>query len=545
MSVLSRAVPTTGPLLRITNLSVDLLAHGSTIEAVRDVSLDIHRGEIVALVGESGSGKSVTAAAVLQLLPKGATVRGSIEFEGRDLVRLGSGDIRSVRGSEIAMVFQDPMTSLNPVYTIGQHLEQALRAHGARETGVRERSIELLESVGMPQPAERLKAYPHQLSGGQRQRAMIAMSLAGSPKLLIADEPTTALDVTVQAGILDLLDRLAAERNMAVLLITHDMGVVARMAHRVAVVRNGVNVESGTSGAVFSHPEDPYTRELLQAVPRIGVDSRHSTSQASSPVLEVRDLFVTYRTGPLKRVAAVSNASLLIHARETVAIVGESGSGKSSLGKALVGLAPVSSGAVLIGGAKIANSAKAGSRGRAASAVAFVFQDPSSSLNPRATIGQSITAPLRWHRVVSGRAEIRRRGEELLERVRLPREWYDRYPHQLSGGQRQRVGIARALVLKPRLLIADEPTSALDVSVQSTVLQLIEDLQEDFGFGCLFISHDLAVVDRLADRIIVMRDGAIVEQGETGHLLADPQQEYTKKLIAAVPVPDPSHYGRG
>ena len=534
-----------GPLLRIRNLTVDLRAHGEVVHAVRDVSLDVDRGEIVALVGESGSGKSVTASAVLQLLPEGATVGGSVLFDGRELTALGPGGIRSVRGSEIAMVFQDPMTSLNPVYTIGEHLHQALCAHGRIEGDVRERSVELLDSVGMPRAAERLRAYPHELSGGQRQRAMIAMALAGSPRLLIADEPTTALDVTVQAGILDLLDRLVRERDMALLLITHDMGVVARMAHRVTVVRDGVNVESDTAGALFARPRDAYTRELLDAVPRIGAFSRPAAAAARSRVLEAEGVTVVYRTGPLKRVSAVSDASLLVHERETVAIVGESGSGKSSLGKAIVGLAPIASGRVVIDGTPLRNGAKAGGRARAATSVAIVFQDPSSSLNPRATIGQSITAPLRWHGVAKARAELRRRGEEMLERVRLPREWLDRYPHQLSGGQRQRVGIARALILRPKLLIADEPTSALDVSVQATVLDLLEDLQEEFGFGCLFISHDLAVVGRLADRVVVMRNGEIVEQGETSLLLTDPEVEYTKRLISAVPVPDPAFYARG
>lgn len=446
------------------------------------------------------------------------------------------------------MVFQDPMTALNPVYTIGQHLAQALSAHTRFGADVTARSVELLEHVQMPQARQRLSSYPHELSGGQRQRAHIAMALAGSPKLLIADEPTTALDVTVQAGILNLLDQLVAQRHMALLLITHDMGVVARMAHRVTVVRDGAVVESGVTQDVFRHPQSKYAQELLAAVPRIGYHVHpvdHSAVQSRAVVLDARDLTVTYRTGPLHRVAAVNAASLSVRDQETLAIVGESGSGKSSLGKALVGLAPVTRGQIVIDGVRVQTKARAGSKARAAAAVSLVFQDPSSSLNPRATIGESIIAPLRWHRIVRDRQELRARGEDMLEQVRLPRAWYDRYPHQMSGGQRQRVGIARALILRPRLLIADEPTSALDVSVQATVLELLEALQAEFGFGCLFISHDLAVVDRLADRIIVMQHGDIIEQGSASKVLKQPDADYTKALIAAAPVPDPSFYRRG
>ena len=535
-------------LLRIANLAVDLRRGDEMVHAVRDISLDIDRGEIVALVGESGSGKSITASAVLQLLPQGAVVSGSIRFDGRELTTLPPAGIRMVRGTDIAMVFQDPMTSLNPVYTIGAHLAQALSAHGRFDGDIEARSIELLEDVRMPDPKQRLAAYPHELSGGQRQRAMIAMALAGSPKLLIADEPTTALDVTVQAGILDLLDKLVAERDMALLLITHDMGVVARMAHRVTVVRDGLNVENGLSGELFSQPATDYARELLDAVPRIGShlrDPQQTLEDGRAVVLDAREVTVTYRTGPLRRVAAVSDATISVREREVVAIVGESGSGKSSLGKALVGLAPVTHGSIVIDGVTVRTRARAGSKARAASAVSLVFQDPSSSLNPRATIGESVVAPLRWHGLVRRRDELRERGETMLERVRLPRQWYDRYPHQLSGGQRQRIGIARALVLRPRLLIADEPTSALDVSVQATVLELLEELQDELGFGCLFISHDLAVVDRLADRIVVMRQGEIIEQGTAGKLLNAPEGDYTRELLAAAPVPDPAHYGRG
>jgi peptide/nickel transport system ATP-binding protein len=567
----------TEPILQVEGLRV---AFGDTEPVVRDVSFDLTPGRVLALVGESGSGKSVSAMSVLGLLPPQASVSGSARFRGEELIGAPVETVRAVRGAGIGVVFQEPMNSFTPVLSIGTQIAEAVRAHptGLDRNGVRARVDELLRDAGLTYPERIRKAYPHELSGGQLQRAMIAMALAGDPVALFADEPTTALDVTVQAGILDLLRRLGRERSLAVLLITHDMGVVADVADDLLVLRRGDPVEHGTVAEVFAHPTADYTRELLAAVPSLearpasaapaadpdaradepgsraqrqltapgarevspsaktaAVTGEADASRASrSLVARLRDVAVRYsrRGGP-----TVSGIDLDLHAGETVGLVGESGSGKSTIGRALAGLVPVVAGSVEVDGSDLRTAP--GRRLRALrSRVGLVFQDPASSLNPRQTIGWSIAEPLLVHGTESA-ADRAERVRELLTAVQLDPTWAERFPHQLSGGQRQRVAVARALALRPALVIADEPTSALDVTVQAAVLDLLAGLQREFGFGMLLISHDLAVVRQLADQVIVLRDGRIVERGSTDAVLDDPQQDYTRMLLAAAPVADP------
>lgn len=567
----------TEPILQVEGLRV---AFGDAEPVVRDVSFDLTPGRVLALVGESGSGKSVSAMSVLGLLPPQASVSGSARFRGEELIGAPVETVRAVRGAGIGVVFQEPMNSFTPVLSIGTQIAEAVRAHptGLDRAGVRARVDELLRDAGLADPERIRKAYPHELSGGQLQRAMIAMALAGDPVALFADEPTTALDVTVQAGILDLLRRLGRERSLAVLLITHDMGVVADVADDLLVLRRGDPVEHGTVAEVFAHPTADYTRELLAAVPSLearggsaapaadpdargdepgsraqrqltapgarevspsaktaAVTDEADANRASRPlVARLRDVAVRYsrRGGP-----TVSGIDLDLHAGETVGLVGESGSGKSTIGRALAGLVPVVAGSVEVDGSDLRTA-----RGRRLrelrSRVGIVFQDPASSLNPRQTIGWSIAEPLLVHGTDSA-ADRAERVRELLTAVQLDPTWAERFPHQLSGGQRQRVAVARALALRPALVIADEPTSALDVTVQAAVLDLLAGLQREFGFGMLLISHDLAVVRQLADQVIVLRDGRIVERGSTDAVLDDPQQDYTRMLLAAAPVADP------
>ncbi|MBB1198476.1 dipeptide ABC transporter ATP-binding protein [Curtobacterium flaccumfaciens] len=567
----------TEPILQVEGLRV---AFGDAEPVVRDVSFDLTPGRVLALVGESGSGKSVSAMSVLGLLPPQASVSGSARFRGEELIGAPVETVRAVRGAGIGVVFQEPMNSFTPVLSIGTQIAEAVRAHptGLDRAGVRARVDELLRDAGLTDPERIRKAYPHELSGGQLQRAMIAMALAGDPVALFADEPTTALDVTVQAGILDLLRRLGRERSLAVLLITHDMGVVADVADDLLVLRRGDPVEHGTVAEVFAHPTADYTRELLAAVPslearpasaapaadpdaRAGEPSSRAQRQLTAPgarevspsaktaavsgeadasrasrqsVARLRGVAVRYsrRGGP-----TVSGIDLDLHAGETVGLVGESGSGKSTIGRALAGLVPVVAGSVEVDGSDLRTA-----RGRRLrelrSRVGIVFQDPASSLNPRQTIGWSIAEPLLVHGTDSA-ADRAERVRELLTAVQLDPTWAERFPHQLSGGQRQRVAVARALALRPALVIADEPTSALDVTVQAAVLDLLAGLQREFGFGMLLISHDLAVVRQLADQVIVLRDGRIVERGSTDAVLGDPQQDYTRMLLAAAPVADP------
>ncbi|MDI2098670.1 ABC transporter ATP-binding protein [Ruicaihuangia caeni] len=547
----STALGAAGPLLTIDDLSVEFAMGGSTASAIREVRLEVHPGEVVAVVGESGSGKSVTSLSVLGLLASNARANGSIRWRGRDLLGSKESELRSLRGEEIAMIFQEPMTALNPVHTVGAQIIETLRLHRPlSKAEARKRAIELLGMVGIPSPETRVDHYPHQLSGGQRQRAMIAMAISCEPKLLIADEPTTALDVTVQAEILELLRSLRERLDMAILLITHDMGVVADLADRVVVMRNGEVVEEAEVHRLFEAPQHEYTQALLAAVPHLGQTLQTNERDASpdagtasrdaatEPALVLENIVVEYPGSRGKEpFRAIDDVSLTVAAGEVVGLVGESGSGKSTLGNCAVGLVPAASGRILLHGTDVTALSPAKFRPLRRD-IAMVFQDPGSSLDPRRSIGDSIAEPMRVHRTARG-AELDRRVGELLDRVRIPAAWRNRYPHELSGGQRQRIGIARALALKPKLLVADEPTSALDVSVQASVLDLIRELQSELRFSCLFITHDLAVVELLADRIAVMRSGRLVELGTTQEILRAPEEEYTRRLIASAPVPDP------
>jgi peptide/nickel transport system ATP-binding protein len=535
----------TTPVLSVRDLAVTFSVGGEEVTAVHAVDFDLHAGEVLAIVGESGSGKSVTSLAVLGLLPRNATVTGRILVDGADVVGASERTFASVRGDRVAMIFQDPSNALDPVFTIGYQIQEMLRRHDPKQSRVdrRARAIELLAMVELPDPEERLDSYPHQLSGGQAQRVMIAMALACDPEVLIADEPTTALDVTVQREILDVLRRMRARTSAAILLITHDMGVVADLADRVVVMRRGRVEETADVRSLFSAPTAEYTRALLAAVPRIGADARASTADGTErPVLEIDGLAVEYRNRRRRHIRAVEGVSLEIRAGEMVALVGESGSGKSTIGKSVLGLAPVTEGRIVVDGVDLGTASRAAVRA-VKTRIGVVFQNPTAALDPRRTIGQSIGEPLRVHEGVKGSA-LAARVAELLEAVELPASWSGRYPHELSGGQRQRVAIARAVALDPLLLIADEPTSALDVSVQATVLDLLRRLQERFRFACLFISHDLAVVDALCDRVVVLHRGSIVEEGERRRVLTAPEHEYTRRLLAAAPVPDPDEQAR-
>ena len=507
------------------------------------MNFDLKPGKVLAIVGESGSGKSTTAMGLMSLLAPNSRMSGSVIVKGQEMQGASQKVLRKFRGKEVAYIFQEPMTALNPVYTIGFQISETLRAHfDLGPTEAKNRAIELLTMVEIPEPHIAIDKYPHQLSGGQRQRAMIAQALACDPSLLIADEPTTALDVTVQAEILELMRGLKDKLNSAILLITHAMGVVADLADDILVMKNGVIVESGTSEQIFYNPTHPYTKELLAAVPVLGKGKKRSfvvdTAQRSQPVLKMENVTIEYpKRGRVPAFTAVKDFDLEIYRGEIVGLVGESGSGKTTVGRGAIGLLPIKSGRIEIVGTDIsdANSNLLKSIRRH---TGIDFQDPASSLNPRMPIGESIGEPIFLAKKAEGEA-LNKQVEDLLESVELPRHYRNRFPHELSGGQRQRVGIARALALTPDLLIADEPTSALDVSVQARFLELFLDLQSKLQFACLFISHDLAVIDILCHRVAVMQDGLLVEQGERDSILKNPQQSYTRRLIDAVPVPDP------
>jgi peptide/nickel transport system ATP-binding protein len=530
------------PVLDIDGLSVDFVGRGQVTHAVRSVSITVERGEILALVGESGSGKSVTAMAAMRLLPPTARVSGSIRLGEVDLAASGAPDIRSIRGSRIGMVFQDPMRALNPVFTVGWQVAETIRLHQP-ELSRAERTasvLDVLERAGIPEPRRRLEQYPHELSGGLRQRVMIAMAVANEPELVIADEATTALDVTVQAEILELFRELRERTGMALVVITHNMGVVADVADRVVVMRAGEVVEQAPVEALFAQPEHAYTRELLSAVPRLSrpgaTPAEPVRAEGREPVLEIRDLAVEF--GPRgRRFRAIDGVSLQIAAGQVVGLVGESGSGKSTVGRAAVGLYPPAAGSISVLGQDLARLARRELQ-RLRRSCALVLQDPASSLDPRMTLRQSIAEPMAINGV-GRRSSRERRVAEVLDMVRLGAGFAGRYPHELSGGQLQRASIARALVLEPRLLVADEPTSALDVSVQASVLEVFLDLQREIGFACLFITHDLAVVSMLANEVIIMSQGRVVETGAPGSVLFEPREEYTRRLVGAAPVPDP------
>ncbi|WP_285102512.1 ABC transporter ATP-binding protein [Promicromonospora sp. MEB111] len=557
-------------VLRIADLNVTFDTDSGEVPAVRGIDLEVRRGRVVALVGESGSGKSVTSLSVLGLLPATARVSGSVELADgealRDVVSTPEEQLVDLRGRVASMVFQEPMTALNPTMTLGDQVAEAVLNHERVPRALaRERAVELLRSVGIPEPERRAGQYPHELSGGQRQRVVIAVALACEPRLIVADEPTTALDVTVQAGILDLLRELVAQHDTALLLVTHNMGVVADLADEVAVMSGGRIVEHGPVEQVLLAPAHEYTRALLDAVPAappastvsvgagsVGAGSvgAASVGAAAPPaegpgddreiVLDLRGVSLEYRVQG-RHVRAVENLDLTVRAGEMLGLVGESGSGKSTAGRACLGLLAPSEGEVLLLGTSVAR-ARGRARRRLLADVGVVFQDPGGSLDPRRLVGESIAEPLAIHGRDGRRlspAEKRARVRELLDAVRLPAGAERRYPHEFSGGQRQRIGLARALALRPRLLVADEPTSALDVSVQAEVLQVLRDLHAELGFGCLFISHDLGVVHELTDRVAVLRSGRLVESGATAEVFSAPRELYTAELLASVPTPDP------
>ncbi|MBB5873702.1 peptide/nickel transport system ATP-binding protein [Allocatelliglobosispora scoriae] len=524
-------------LFAVTDLSISFDVGGRPHQAVRGAGFTLDRGRVLAVVGESGSGKSVTALAALGLLPGTATVSGSIRLDGEELLSASLRRLRQIRGGAIGTVFQEPMSTFNPMYRIGWQLAEAIRVHGS--AGRREalsRARELLDTVGIRDTARAAAAYPHELSGGQLQRAAIAMAISNDPALLILDEPTTALDVTVQAGILELLHGLRERTSTAILLITHDMGVVADLADDAVVLRDGEVVEIAEVGDLFAAPRHDYTRALLGAVPRIAPRSHPAPPVDPEPVAAVSVRGVTVDYAGRHQVRAVRQATLSIQDGEIVGLVGESGSGKSTLGRAIVGLVPLAEGQIHLAGTPVAGPRRALRRLRARTGI--VFQDPASSLNPQWTVGTSVAEPLYLHTTMSAAAR-RAKVADLLASVGMDPAFAARHPHQMSGGQRQRAAIARAIALDPALLIADEPTSALDVSVQARILDLLRELQGRLGFACLFISHDLAVVSQLASRVAVMHQGRIVEQGSAEQVLLDPREPYTRRLLAAAPVPDP------
>lgn len=541
----------TDDILTISDLNVAFSSDAGAVRAVDGVSLTVGPREVVAIVGESGSGKTVTAKTILGLLPETATSSGAVVIRNRagtretDVVSIDRRRLREVRGDDVSMVFQEPSTALNPVFTVGWQIAEGLRAHDSklgRKAG-RERAIDILRRVGIPDPETRVDYYPHQFSGGQKQRIVIAMALVLDPGLIVADEPTTALDVTVQAEILDLLRRCRDEFDTSIVLITHNMGVVADLADRVVVMYQGAIVEENDVRTLFSQPKHDYTKKLLGAVPRIGqsieVAERKQPDADASPIVEARDLRIQY-PGRLGRpgFVAVDGVSFSIAPGEVLGLVGESGSGKTTIGRAIAGLTRVTGGSLRVLGAEM-NGVKEGSFKKLRSRIGFVFQDPASSFNPLLTIEECVAEPFQVHRREMTDAEISTRVAELLEAVQLPRAYAGRFPHELSGGQRQRASLARGLALDPELLIADEPTSALDVSVQERVLELFAELQGELGFAALFISHDLAVVDILSDRIAVMYRGQLVEEGTGSEVLGSPKDPYTQRLLASLPVPDP------
>ncbi len=558
------------PLLDITDLTVAFATDGAPVTVIHGLDLAVASGETVALVGESGSGKSVTSLAITRLLDyTGGRISGGriayTDAQGavQDLAAATPQTMRALRGPEIAMVFQEPMTSLNPVLRVGEQIAEAVRLHqGLDEAAALAEARRLLARVRIADPDRQLRRYPFELSGGMRQRVMIAMALSCRPRLLIADEPTTALDVTVQAQVLRLLRGLQAETGMGMIFITHDMGVVAELADRVAVMQHGRKVEDGSVGQIFAAPQHPYTRALLAAVPVLGALSGQTlprpfdiagtklppqdTVRDETPVLEITDLVTRFdvrRNFRLRgRVHAVEQVSLAVRPGETLALVGESGCGKSTTGRSVIGLETPTSGMIRLDGDDITRSTAASDR-RLHREIQFVFQDPFASLNPRLTVGFSIAEPMRTHDIAHG-AEAERRVHDLLAEVGLTPEHAQRYPHELSGGQRQRVCIARALASEPRLIIADEAVAALDVSIRAQVVNLMMELQRRRGLAMLFISHDMAVVERVSHRVAVMYLGQIVEIGPRQAVFTNPAHAYTARLLAAVPVPDPARRDR-
>ncbi|UXS33310.1 ABC transporter ATP-binding protein [Agrobacterium tumefaciens] len=564
---------TPAPVLSVRNLTTSFLVDGAWKSVVRNVSFDVAPGETVAIVGESGSGKSVTSLSLMRLLaPASSRIEGEVLLNGRNLLALSEREMRGVRGNDISMIFQEPMTSLNPIFTIGRQISEVLIRHkGLSKQQARAETIRLLEKVRIPNAGSRFDEYPHQFSGGMRQRVMIAMALASRPKLLIADEPTTALDVTIQGQILDLIKLLQEEEGMSVLFITHDMGVVAEIADRTIVMYRGDEVETGPTEDIFERGKHPYTRALLSAVPRLGsmkdrqwptrfpvldiktglstepVQVAETVASGQTPVLAVKNLVTRFpiRSGLLARqtgaVHAVENVSFDLFQGETLSLVGESGCGKSTTGRSIMRLVEPSSGDVSLDGYDVMRLDTVGLRNMRKS-VQMIFQDPFSSLNPRMTVGTAISEPFIKHKLGTTK-QAKEKTADLLEKVGLTADMASRYPHEFSGGQRQRIAIARALALDPKVIVADESVSALDVSIKAQVCNLLLDLQQSLNLAFLFISHDMAVVERVSHRVAVMYLGEIVEIGPRAAVFDNPQHAYTKKLMAAVPVPDPARRG--
>ena len=540
-------------LLEVRQLQTHLFSGGQLIKAVDDVSFRIPKGETFCLVGESGSGKSITALSVIRLLPQGIATNpgGEILFNGQNLLQLAEADLRTIRGAQIAMIFQEPMTSLNPVFTIGEQIVEALQLHNPDMTDeeAAEKAIQALEQVQIPEPRERFNTYPHQLSGGQRQRVMIAMALACEPELLIADEPTTALDVTVQAEILRLMQKLQAETGMSLLFITHDFGVVAQMAHQVGVMQQGKLVEIGRTEQVLNNPQHPYTQKLLDSVPENLVRLKpaepmlvavEQSEQNTTPLIQIRDLNVWFpvKKGLFRRtvdhVKAVDGVSLAIAHGQIMALVGESGCGKTTLGRAILQLEKPTAGSIHLEGQELTQLSAAELRPLRPK-MQIAFQDPQSSLNPRLLVETTLTEPMQAHNIGVSDEDRIERAAQVLESVQLKRDYLWRYPHEFSGGQRQRIGLARALVLNPAFIVCDEITSALDVSVQAEILQLLLKIREERNLTLLFITHNIGVVEYLSDQTVVMYKGKVVEQGSTAQVCGNPQHPYTQKLLAAVP----------
>ncbi|WP_430258632.1 ABC transporter ATP-binding protein [Neorhizobium sp. IRS_2294] len=570
---MSQTSTPTVPVLSVKNLTTSFLVDGEWKSVVRNVSFDVMPGETVAIVGESGSGKSVTSLSIMRLLASNTSrIEGEVVLNGRDLLSISEKDMRGVRGNEASMIFQEPMTSLNPIFTIGRQISEVLTRHkGMSKQEARAETVRLLEKVRIPNAQSRFDEYPHQFSGGMRQRVMIAMALASKPKLLIADEPTTALDVTIQGQILDLIKVLQEEEGMSVLFITHDMGVVAEIADRTIVMFRGDEVETGPTEEIFHRGKHPYTRALLSAVPKLGSMQNHAwptrfpvvdmktglavepievagtVEKGRTPVLSVKNLVTRFpiRSGLLSRqtgaVHAVENVSFDLFQGETLALVGESGCGKSTTGRSIMRLVDPTGGDISLDGYNVLRLDQVSLRNMRKS-VQMIFQDPFSSLNPRMTVGSAISEPFIKHRLGTVK-QAREKTADLLEKVGLSADMAKRYPHEFSGGQRQRIAIARALALDPKVIVADESVSALDVSIKAQVCNLLLDLQQTLNLSFLFISHDMAVVERVSHRVAVMYLGEIVEIGPRAAVFDNPQHPYTKKLMAAVPVPDPARRG--
>ena len=547
-SAAAQASPGTQTVVSVQDLDISFAVDAGTVDAVSGVSLDITRGTILAIVGESGSGKTVTSKSILGLLPETALTEGAVLLRHRpddsmlDVTTLHGRQLRAVRGADAAMVFQEPSSVLNPVFTVGWQIAEGLRAHTKMSRKeARAKAVEYLDLVGIPDPAERVDHYPHQFSGGQKQRIVIAMALVLNPGLIIADEPTTALDVTVQAEILELLRRCRDEFGATILLVTHNMGVVADLADEVAVMHHGRIIEHAPVRELFAHPRQAWTRTLLDAVPRIGQESPRALPEdtPAEPVVSARDMTIEF-PGRLGRppFRAVDAISFDIRPGEVLGLVGESGSGKTTTGRAIAGLQRIHSGSLTVLGQELRDFRERDVRPLRRE-IGFVFQDPGTSSNPQMTIAQCVAEPLVVHKVFPSSLEARGRVDELLDAVQLDPRLGDRLPHELSGGQRPRASLARALVMDPKLLLADEPTSALDVSVQAKVLRLFRELQDELHFACLFITHDLAVVDLVAHEVVVLHRGRISEKGVTRQVLTDPHDDYTRRLIASLPVPDP------